>query len=289
MPPLDDLTQAANLSYIQGSMATPILERDHELDLAHRWRDQQDEKALHELVRAYARLAVGVASKFRHYGLPLGDLIQEGNVGLMQAAARFEPEREVRFSTYAMWWIKASIQDYVLRNWSIVRTGTTSAHKSLFFNLRRLRAKIANQEGVENLSEDGRAQIAKELGVSIEDVRLMEGRLSPDQSLAAPVGAEGDDEWGDFLQDDRPNPEEIVIGMRSTKARSEWLNNALKSLPQRERTIIEERHLTEDVVTLEDLGRTLGISKERVRQLENRAMQKLRATLSARLNEEAAA
>jgi len=289
MPPLDDLTQAANLSYIQGSMTTPLLDREHELDLARRWRDQQDEKALHELVRAYARLAVGVASKFRHYGLPLGDLIQEGNVGLMQAAARFEPEREVRFSTYAMWWIKASIQDYVLRNWSIVRTGTTSAHKSLFFNLRRLRAKISSQTGSENLTEEGRAQIATELGVSIHDVRLMEGRLSPDQSLATPVGVDGDDEWGDFLQDDRPNPEDIVMGMKDSKARSAWLNAALGNLPDRERTIILERHLAEQTVTLEDLGKTLGISKERVRQLENRAMQKLRASLSARRNEEAAA
>jgi RNA polymerase sigma-32 factor len=282
MPTIDDLTQHANTAYIRASMKAPVLSRETEHELALAWRERQDEKALHELIRAYARLAVAMASKFRHYGLPLGDLIQEANVGLMQAAARFEPERDVRFSTYAMWWIKASIQDYVLRNWSIVRTGTTSAHKSLFFNLRRLKAKIVNLTGSEHLSEEGRATIARDLGVSLEDVRLMEGRLSPDQSMSAPVASESDDEWGDFLQDDRPNPEEIVIGMKDAKTRSEWLNSALARLPEREQNIIRARHLTDGNLTLEDLGKKLGISKERVRQLEARAMGRLRELLAPR-------
>lgn len=277
----DPHTQKANLSYIRSAMAEPILEKDHELDLARRWRDKGDERALHELVRSYTRLVISSATRFRNYGLPMGDLIQEGNIGLMQAANRFEPEREIRFSTYAAWWIRSAMQDYILRNWSIVRTGTTAAQKSLFFNLRRLRAKIERMQGAEGLTNEGRAQIAKELGVNLKDVEDMEGRLSgADNSLNATVGEDGEEEWQNFLADSRPNPEDIVMGMRDAKTRSQWLENALGSLSDREQKIIRDRHLQYETVTLEDLGKELGVSKERVRQLEARAMEKLKASMS---------
>lgn len=282
----DPQTQKANLEYIRASMNAPMLEREHELTLARKWKNKRDERALHELIKSYTRLVVSIASRFRNYGLPMGDLIQEGNVGLMQAAERFDPEREVRFSTYASWWIRAAIQDYILRNWSIVRTGTTAAQKSLFFNFRRLRARIENRTEREGLDDAGRRQIAKELDVDVSDVVSMEGRLAGnDHSLNATVGEDGDSEWQDFLQDENPNPEEIVIGMKDAKTRSLWLRKALKGLSERERTIIEERHLNYEAVTLEDLGKTLGISKERVRQLEQRAMDKLRSSMSVHVED----
>jgi len=281
----DPQTQKANLSYIRKSMAEPILEKDHELELARRWRDKGDEKALHELVSSYTRLVVSAAAKFRNYGLPMGDLIQEGNIGLMQAAARFEPERELRFSTYATWWIRSAMQDYILRNWSIVRTGTTAAQKSLFFNLRRLRAKIERDNATEGLGDKGRTRIAKELQVSLKDVEEMEGRLSgADSSLNATISEDGEDEWQNFLADDRPNPEDIVMGMRDAKTRSKWLEEALGTLSDREQKIIRDRHLQYETVTLEDLGNELGVSKERVRQLEARAMEKLKVSLTGKID-----
>jgi RNA polymerase sigma-32 factor len=287
MAHIDDMnTQKSNMGYIRTSMNEPLLERDHELDLARRWRDKGDEAALHELVRSYTRLVVSMATRFRNYGLPTGDLIQEGNIGLMQAAARFEPEREVRFSTYASWWIRSAIQDYILRNWSIVRTGTTAAQKSLFFNLRRLRAKIESQQASFGLDDEGRAKIAKELKVNINDVRDMEGRLaSHDQSLNATISDNGEDEWQNFLADDRANPEDVVIGMKDAQTRSKWLAEALNELTDREQKIIRDRHLGYETVTLEELGEQLGVSKERVRQLEQRAMDKLKISLSKHVHE----
>ena len=280
----DQQTQKANLTYIRSSMSEPMLERDHEQDLARRWRDNKDERALHELVKSYTRLVIAAASRFRHYGLPMGDLIQEGNMGLMQAANRFEPERDVRFSTYATWWIRSAMQDYVLRNWSIVRTGTTAAQKSLFFNLRRLRAKIDGQDGGSaqgGLTTEGRQKISNLLGVSTKDVEQMEGRMNGgDQSLNAVISNEGEDEYQSFLADTRPNPEEIVIGMKDSQTRSKWLASALSELSDREQQIIKQRHLKYDTVTLEDLGKQLGVSKERVRQLEARAIEKLKTSLS---------
>ncbi len=285
MAHLDDPeTQRANLAFIRNAMKQPLLARDHELDLARRWRDQGDERALHELVRSYTRLVVATASRFRHYGIPMGDLVQEGNVGLMQAAARFEPERDVRFSTYAAWWIRSAMQDHILRNWSIVRTGTTAAQKSLFFNLRRLRAKIAGNPSSEHLSDDARQQIARELDIDAHEVETMEMRLAAcDQSLNATVSVEGEGEWQDFLADHRPSPEDVVIGMRDGRMRSKWLAEALGELNPRERQIIAERRLRDEGATLEELGRALGVSKERVRQLENRAMDKLRASMMKRV------
>jgi len=287
MAHIDDTnTQRANLGYIKTAMNEPMLERDHELNLARRWREQNDEKALHELVQSYTRLVIAMATKFRHYGLPVGDLIQEGNIGLMQAASRFEPERELRFSTYATWWIRSAIQDYVLRNWSIVRTGTTAAQKSLFFNLRRLRARIEGAQEREGLGDEGRAKIAKELKVKIKEVQDMEARLvGSDHSLNAPIGENGDDDWQSLLADDRQTPEDIVIGMKDAETRSRWLQDALSQLSDREQHIIRERHLNYDVVTLEDLGKELGVSKERVRQLEARAMDKIKATMGQHMVE----
>ncbi|WP_114392301.1 RNA polymerase factor sigma-32 [Oleisolibacter albus] len=280
----DPETQRANLLFIKASMKEPLLARDLEQELARRWREHGDERALHQLVRSYTRLVVATASRFRNYGLPMGDLVQEGNVGLMQAAARFEPDREVRFSTYAAWWIRSAMQDYILRNWSIVRTGTTSAQKSLFFNLRRLRARIEGNPSSSGLSAEGRRQVAEALNVDEKEVETMEMRLAAaDQSLNSPLADGGEDEWQDFLADERPSPEAVVIGMRDSRMRSRWLMEALGELSPRERTIIAERRLRDEGATLEELGRVLGVSKERVRQLENRAMVKLRASMMKRV------
>jgi len=280
----DPETQRANLNFIKSSMREPLLSRDHEFELARKWRTDGDEASLHELVRAYTRLVVSTAARFRNYGLPMGDLVQEGNVGLMQAAARFEPDREVRFSTYAAWWIRSAMQDYILRNWSIVRTGTTAAQKSLFFNFRRLRARIDAMAEGGGLTKEGREWIANELQVEVSEVETMEMRLSAaDQSLNAPISDSGDDDWQDFLADQRPSPEDVVIGMRDSQTRSRWLAEALGELSPRERTIIHQRRLRDDGATLEELGRELGVSKERVRQLEHRAMTKLRESILRRV------
>ncbi len=283
----DPDTQKANMKYIRDAMNEPLLEKEHELELARRWKEKGDEKALHEMVQSYTRLVVSVATRFRNYGLPMGDLIQEGNIGLMQAADRFDPDRDLRFSTYATWWIRASIQDYVLRNWSIVRTGTTAAQKSLFFNLRRLRSQIENRNEKEGLSEEGRAEIATKLNVKVSEVDDMLGRFSGgDQSLNARIGEDGEDEWQNLLTDDAPNPEEVVMGIKDAQTRSAWLNKALDKLTDREKTIIRERHLGHETVTLEELGKELGVSKERVRQLEQRAMEKLKGSISSQINVE---
>lgn len=282
----DPQTQKANMAYIRTSMNEPMLEKEHELDLARKWRDDKDERALHELVTSYTRLVVSVAARFRNYGLPMGDLIQEGNIGLMQAADRFDPERDVRFSTYATWWIRASIQDYILRNWSIVRTGTTAAQKSLFFNMRRLRSKIESRQEFEGLGDAGREEIAKELKVRVKDVENMEGRLSgSDSSLNARIGEDGDDEWQSLLPDTGPTPEDVVVGIKDAQSRSAWLNSALKGLSDREQKIIRDRHLGYETVTLEALGKDLGVSKERVRQLEQRAMEKLKASIESSVSD----
>ena len=280
-------TQRANRRYMKNAMTVPLLDEEHEFELARRWKEDKDEQALHELTRAYMRLVISLATRFRNYGLPYGDLIQEGNVGLMQAAARFEPERGVRFSTYASWWIRAAIQDYILRNWSIVRTGTTAAHKSLFFNLRRLRALIANGTR-QNLTEEDRIFIAKRLGVGARDVETIDARLmSGDRSLNATVtdstAIESATEWQDLLPCDRPLPDEEVMQNHDGEQRAKWIEGALESLNERELTIIRERRLRDDAVTLETLGSQLGISKERVRQIEHAALRKLREALLSKI------
>ncbi len=273
-------------NFVKAAMAAPFLERGDEHALAVRWKDERDEQALHELAEAHMRLVIALAVKFRHYGLPVADLIQEGHVGLLEAAARFDPEREVRFSTYATWWIRASMQDYILRNWSIVRGGTSSTQKALFFNLRRLRAKLsAGGEPHSNTILYG--EIAKALGVKRADVEMMDTRLSgPDISLNAPVGesdASSPSDRMDFLVDGQPLPDEAVGLEIDTLRRVEWLKEAMGKLSDREYSILRERRLSEEAVTLEALGAQLGISKERVRQIESRAMEKLRAALAIRL------
>lgn len=278
-------------SMIRAAMAAPYLERDEEQELAIQWKEGQDQQALHRITTAHMRLVISMASKFRHFGLSMSDLIQEGHVGLLEAAARFEPDREVRFSTYATWWIRASMQDYILRNWSIVRGGTSSAQKALFFNLRRLRAKL--QSGPDNLSTaDLHRQVALALGVNEADVAIMDARLSgSDTSLNAPVSddASGGTDRMAFLISDAPLPDEVVGETIDGERRSMWLSNALTSLNPRELKIIRERRLREDGATLESLGERLGISKERVRQIESRALEKLRAALLERNPEAAAA
>ncbi|MCW5729235.1 MAG: RNA polymerase factor sigma-32 [Alphaproteobacteria bacterium] len=272
-------TQRSNRRYIKAAMRAPLLSAELEQQYARAWRERGDSAALHRLVTAYMRLVVAQASRFRHYGLPIGDLIQEGNIGLMQAANRFEPERGVRFSTYASWWIRSSIQDFVLRNWSIVRTGTTSAQKALFFNLRRLRARIDGGSD-RPLEPEAREKIARALNVSIGDVMDMEMRLQAgDRSLNAPLAEDGETEWQDILVDERPDPEATVLMTRDGATRGRWLMQALRELSPRERTIINERRLKEEGVTLEFLGRELGISKERVRQIEHQALRKLRVSI----------
>lgn len=266
---------------VRAAMKAPYLERDEEHDLAVRWKDKQDQEALHQLTTAHMRLVISMAAKFKHFGLSMADLIQQGHIGLLEAAARFEPERQVRFSTYATWWIRASIQDYVLRNWSIVRGGTSSAQKSLFFNMRRLRARLS--KGNDTLKTPHLyEEIARALRVSREDVALMDSRLSrPDASLNAPViesdGTSADRQ--DFLISDAPLPDEIAGNDIDGERRTAWLNDALVVLNKRELKIIRERRLAEDGATLESLGQTLGISKERVRQIESRALEKLRTAL----------
>jgi len=274
-------SQSAGRTMIRAAMAAPYLLREEEYELAVKWKEHSDQDALHKITSAHMRLVISMASKFRHFGLSMNDLIQEGHVGLLEAAARFEPEREVRFSTYATWWIRASIQDYILRNWSIVRGGTSSAQKALFFNLRRLRARLS--QGSESLT--GAAmyrEIATALKVSESDVALMDSRLSgPDSSLNAPLMEDdsGSSDRQDFLVAKDPLPDEMVSTSIDDERRVVWLKSALDVLSERELKIIRERRLQDDGATLEALGAKLGISKERVRQIETRALEKLRAAL----------
>lgn len=267
--------------FMRAAMRAPYLEHAEERELAAGWRERGDTAALHKLTGAHMRLVIALAMRFRRYGLPLPDLIQEGHVGLLEAAARFEPERGVRFSTYATWWIRAAMQDYVLRNWSIVRGGTSSAQKALFFNLRRYRSRLAgSRERIGDLAYD---HIARAIGVTRADVALMDARLSgPDLSLNTPVAqAEpGAAERVDFLVDDNPLPDERVADMIDAERRIARLRLALRVLNDRELRIVSERRLKDRAVTLETLGDRLGISKERVRQIENRALEKLRHALS---------
>ena len=273
---------SADRQMVRTAMAAPYLQRDEEHDLALAWRDKQDQTALHKITMAHMRLVISMAAKFRNFGLPMNDLIQEGHVGLLEAAARFDPERDVRFSTYASWWIRASMQDFILRNWSIVRGGTSSAQKALFFNLRRLRARLS--QGQDNLTDSAlHSKIADALGVHEKDVAIMDARLSgSDTSLNAPVNGNDDGSAADrveFLESDAPLPDEQVSTMIDEERRTVWLGDALKALNPRELRIISERRLSEDSATLESLGQSLGISKERVRQIENRALEKLTTAL----------
>ncbi len=272
---------ASRRDFVRAAMRAPYLERDEEHDLAVRWKDEQDQAALHRLTAAHMRLVIAIAARFRNFGLPMGDLIQEGHVGLLEAAARFDPGRDVRFSTYATWWIRASIQDYILRNWSIVRGGTSSSQKALFFNLRRLRARMA-QNANQQPRQAMYTEIAGALGVTASDVELMDSRLSaPDTSLNAPIHETESDTANrqDFLVDNVALPDETVGTRIDSERQLSWLQKALNVLNERELRIVRERRLREEGATLELLGASLGISKERVRQIENRALEKLREAL----------
>ncbi|HLU91061.1 MAG TPA: RNA polymerase factor sigma-32 [Pedomonas sp.] len=270
---------------LRAAMSAPMLGKEDELELARRWREERDVKALTTLTRSYLRLVISMASRFRSYGLPVADLIQEGTVGLMEAAGRFEPEREIRFSTYASWWIRSSMQDYILRNWSIVRTGTTAAHKSLFFNLRRLRAQIVGDyDGP--MTYASRKLLAEKMGVRLKDVEVMEARLTGyDRSLNAMVSEDGESEWIDFLADESPQPDEELEEINDSRVKMDLLRDAMQILSEREMTIIRERRLGDDSVTLAALGERLGISKERVRQIETQALNKLRTALIDRVGD----
>jgi RNA polymerase sigma-32 factor len=272
------------------AMKAELLDAETELRLAYAWRDQRDEAALHRLITAYMRLAISMASKFRRYGAPMNDLIQEASLGLMKAADKFDPDRGVRFSTYAVWWIKASIQDYVMRNWSMVRTGSTSSQKSLFFNLRRVQAKIEREASQRGETLDGhqlRAMIATEIGVSVGDVEMMDGRLAgSDFSLNATQSSEEDGrEWIDALEDDGAQAADLVETSHDIAHLRGWLVGAMQDLNERERFIVTERKLRDEGRTLESLGDELGLSKERVRQLEAAAFAKLRRSLETRSRE----
>ncbi|MEL6510851.1 MAG: RNA polymerase factor sigma-32 [Pseudomonadota bacterium] len=272
------------------AMRAELLDAETELRLAYAWRDERDEAALHRLVTAYMRLAISMASKFKRYGAPMNDLIQEAGLGLMKAADKFDPDRGVRFSTYAVWWIKASIQDYVMRNWSMVRTGSTSSQKSLFFNMRRVQARLEREAAAvgERLDKHQmRQMIATEVGVPLHDVEMMEGRLAgSDYSLNATQSTEDEGrEWIDALEDDSPHSSAIVEDNHDNDTLRDWLLTALSGLNERERFIVRERKLRDDARTLESLGNELGLSKERVRQLEAAAFGKMRKSLEGQSKE----
>jgi RNA polymerase sigma-32 factor len=278
-----------NRDLVRAALSAPMLEKDVELELARRWRQDRDSKALARLTRSYLRLVISMAGRFRNYGLPMSDLIQEGTVGLMEAAARFEHERELRFSTYASWWIRSAMQDFILRNWSIVRTGTTAAHKSLFFNLRRLKAQIANDSSHDSdapLGLASRQLLAKKLGVRVVDVEIMDARMSgADRSLNMIVNSEGDSEFQDFLTCPAQRPDEVLEESNSAQVSAAIIQEAMQQLTTREKQIITARKLTDGSVTLASLGAKLGISKERVRQIETQALTKLKNAILARVRD----
>ncbi|WP_170385941.1 RNA polymerase factor sigma-32 [Ruegeria atlantica] len=284
------LDNANDFSMSRQAMKAELLDAETELKLAYAWRDERDEKALHRLITAYMRLAISMAAKFKRYGAPMNDLIQEAGLGLMKAADKFDPDRGVRFSTYAVWWIKASIQDYVMRNWSMVRTGSTSSQKSLFFNMRRVQARLEREAASDGMDLDRyqlHQMIAAEIGVPLRDVEMMEGRLSgSDFSLNAVQSADEDGrEWIDALEDEREQAAETVENSHDTEQLREWLVTAMQALSDRERFIVRERKLREPIRTLESLGQELGLSKERVRQIEAAAFVKMRKSLEAQSRE----
>ena len=252
----------------------PMLTKDEEFMLAKAWREHEDPEAAHRLVTSHLRLVAKIAMGYRGYGLPIGEVISEGNVGLMQAVKRFDPDKGFRLATYAMWWIKAAIQEYILRSWSLVKMGTTANQKKLFFNLRKAKGKIsALDEG--DLRPDQVKQIATRLGVPEQDVIDMNRRLSGDTSLNAPLREEGEGEWQDWLVDNAPSQETVLAREQEGQNRLSALRDALGVLNPRERRIFEARRLADDPITLEDLSGEFGVSRERVRQIEVRAFEKV--------------
>ena len=275
-----NLSPEANLSrYLQDIRKFPMLEADEEYTLAKRWREHEDGDAAHQMVTSHLRLVAKIAMGYRGYGLPLADLIAEGNVGMMQAVKRFDPERGFRLATYAMWWIRASIQEYILHSWSLVKIGTTAAQKKLFFNLRKMKAQLKSlDEG--DLHPDTVKKIAGRLDVPEHEVVNMNRRLSgQDNSLNAPVRADAEGEWQDWLVDESPDQETTYGNAEELDMRRGLLTDAMQELNERERHILEKRRLEESPMTLEELSKVYGISRERVRQIEVRAFEKLQISM----------
>ncbi len=272
--------------YLEEIRKFPMLAPDEEYMLAKSWREHGDRDAAHRLVTSHLRLVAKIAMGYRGYGLPIAEVISEGNVGLMQAVKRFEPEKGFRLATYAMWWIRASIQEYILRSWSLVKMGTTAAQKKLFFNLRKAKSQISALEDGD-LRPDQVSQIATKLGVSEQDVVDMNRRLSGDASLNAPLreDADGGGEWQDWLVDDQESQEERFAENEELNNRRTALAGALGVLNERERRIFEARRLSDDPVTLEELASEFGVSRERVRQIEVRAFEKVQKAVVERLHE----
>ncbi|MAP49685.1 RNA polymerase sigma factor RpoH [Oceanicaulis alexandrii] len=281
------MSPEAGLSrYLAEIRKFPMLEKDQEFMLAKRWQEHEDSDAAHQLVTSHLRLVAKIAMGYRGYGLPIAEVISEGNVGLMQAVKKFDPDKGFRLATYAMWWIRASIQEYILRSWSLVKMGTTAAQKKLFFNLRRMKSQMrALEEG--DLHPDQVEHIATKLGVTDDDVISMNRRLSgPDASLNAPMRADGEAEWQDWLaDDDADDAEEELAESDEFSTRMTLLQEAMGALNEREQNIIQERRLTEEPKTLEDLAQVYGVSRERIRQIEVRAFEKLQNEMK-RLAEE---
>ena len=266
--------------FIKKAMSIPLLEEQREKTLAKKWLKKKDEAALHELIQSHIRLVIAFAVKYKNYGLNLSDLIQEGNIGLMKAAERFETEKEVRFSTYASWWIRASIQDFVLKNWSLVRIATTSKQKSLFFSLRKLKQKIHQTEhgSIDYNTAQG---IAHDLSISTADVIKMDARISQnDSSLNHKISEDGENEFLELIEDEDARPDDKIFSKDDDTFKKEVISDALKELDSREVKIIRERHLTDKAKTLDILGQELKISKERVRQIEKNAMIKMKSFIS---------
>ena len=269
--------------YLEEIRKFPMLEPNEEYMLAKRWQEHADSEAAQKLVTSHLRLVARIAMGYRGYGLPIGEVISEGNVGLMQAVKRFEPDRGFRLATYAMWWIRASIQEYILRSWSLVKMGTTAAQKKLFFNLRRAKSQLqALEEG--DLKPEHVKAIATKLGVPEEDVISMNRRLAaPDNSLNAPVRADSEGEWQDWLVDDAESQETVLAERQEFTGRKALLAEAMHTLNDRERHILRERRLKESPTTLEELSVQYGISRERVRQIEVRAFEKVQKSMKAQV------
>jgi len=268
--------------YLSDIRKFPMLAKDEEFMLAKRWQEHEDPEAAHRLVTSHLRLVAKIAMGYRGYGLPIGEVISEGNVGLMQAVKKFDPDRGFRLATYAMWWIRASIQEYILRSWSLVKMGTTAAQKKLFFNLRKAKSQIsAFEEG--DMHPDQVRQIATKLGVLDEEVISMNRRLAgPDASLNAPLRSDSESEWQDWLADDSaPSQETVIADNEERGLRMGLLQEAMAELSDRERHILTERRLKDDPTTLEELAGQYGVSRERVRQIEVRAFEKLQKTMQA--------
>ena len=277
MPALPD--EGSLSRYLSEIRKFPMLEPEEEFMLAKAWREHGDSEAAHRLVTSHLRLVAKIAMGYRGYGLPVSELISEGNVGMMQAVKRFEPDKGFRLATYAMWWIRAAIQEYILRSWSLVKIGTTAAQKKLFFNLRRMKGKLAAlEEG--DLKPEHVTQIAHKLAVTEAEVVSMNRRLAaPDHSLNAPLRVDGEGEWQDWLVDETPDQEVRLAEREEMDIRRGLLNDAMGGLTDRERDILQRRRLVEDPVTLEDLSQEYGISRERVRQIEVRAFEKLQKSM----------